>query len=172
MLATKRSAGVEPEVNLRKPMKPHKLGIHLDFETQGRRNHKSKTGASVALRKGLMSTKAIFEQECIPVGCVLSALYCTWGVSLTETPIWTETPLDRDPSEGTWDQAARQEVTSYRDPTVNRMTDASKNITLPQTSFAGGKKDDVNIIFTLHPLLRGRWVLPNLLWSAYTQVKG
>ena len=50
----------------------------------------------------------------------------------TETN-WTETPLgrdpldrdppkkehgtrDRDPQERTWDQAARQEVTSYRDP--------------------------------------------------------
>ena len=44
------------------------------------------------------------------------------------------------PPEGTWDQAARQEMTLYRDPLspVNRMTDASKNITLPKTSFAGG----------------------------------
>ena len=48
---------------------------------------------------------------------------------------------DRDTPEGTWDQAARQEVTSYKVPlpTVDRMTDASKNITLPQTSFAGDK---------------------------------
>ena len=46
----------------------------------------------------------------------------------------TETPL-----EGTWDQAAREEVTSYRDPLpVDRITDASKNVTLPQTSFALG----------------------------------
>ena len=33
----------------------------------------------------------------------------------------TKTPLDRDlsvPLEGTWDQAARQEVTSYRNPTL------------------------------------------------------
>ena len=43
-----------------------------------------------------------------------------------ETP-WTETPLDRDPPEGTWDQAPRQEVTSYRDSPVNRMTQASEN---------------------------------------------
>ena len=52
----------------------------------------------------------------------------------TETYPWTESPLDRDPwegtwdqaqrpPEGTWDQAGRQEVTSYRDPPVNRMTD-------------------------------------------------
>ena len=63
----------------------------------------------------------------------------------------TKTPLDRDPflegtwdqaqtpPEGTWDQAARQEVTSCRDPPPDRMTDTRpENITLPQTSFAGG----------------------------------
>ena len=45
------------------------------------------------------------------------------------------------PLEGTWDQAARQEVTSYRPPPQKkpRMTHASKNVTLPQTSFASGK---------------------------------
>ena len=43
---------------------------------------------------------------------------CPGGVSVRETP-WTETSP----------------------PPVNRMTDASKNITLPQTSFAGGNKD-------------------------------
>ena len=53
-------------------------------------------------------------------------------------------PLGRDPSgqwplEGTWDQAARQEVTSYRDTApVDRTTDKCKNISLPQTSFADG----------------------------------
>ena len=49
------------------------------------------------------------------------------GVLLTETP----PPGQRPPRQtvGTWDQ----------DP-VNRMTDASENITLPQTSFTGGNK--------------------------------
>ena len=49
-----------------------------------------------------------------------------WGWSHTETP------LDRYFPEGTWDQAAKQEVTSYWDlPTpVDRMTDTCKNITL------------------------------------------
>ena len=48
-------------------------------------------------------------------------------------------PETETPQEGTWDQSARQEVTLYRvtSPPVNSMTDASKNITLPQTSFAG-----------------------------------
>ena len=60
----------------------------------------------------------------------------------------TETPLaetwdqrQRPAWEGIWDQAVRQEVTLYRDPlpSMDRMTDMCKNITLPQTSFAGGK---------------------------------
>ena len=37
-----------------------------------------------------------WKLECIPVGCVQPARYCT-GVSLTETPSRTETPLDRGP---------------------------------------------------------------------------
>ena len=46
----------------------------------------------------------------------------------------------REPLERTWDQEARQEVISYRvPPHPDRMTDASENITLPQTSFVGGK---------------------------------
>ena len=49
---------------------------------------------------------------------------------------------DRDLPERTLDQAARQEVTSYREPLppwTEWLTDRCKNITLPQTSFAGGK---------------------------------
>ena len=41
-------------------------------------------------------------------------------------------PGTQTPVEGTWDQAARQEVASHRDPQVDRMTDASENITLPK----------------------------------------
>ena len=40
--------------------------------------------------------------------------------------------------DGTWDQPARQEVTAHTEiplPSMNRMTNASKNITLPQTLF-------------------------------------
>ena len=44
------------------------------------------------------------------------------------------------PPEGTWDQVARQEVTSYRDP--HGQTNRCKNITLPQTSFLGGNKEN------------------------------
>ena len=47
-------------------------------------------------------------------------------------------PLDRDSPGQRPPLAARQEVTSYRDPSVNRMSHICKNITLPQTSFADG----------------------------------
>ena len=61
MLATKRSAGVTLEVNLRNPLhadkKTCKQGIHPDFETQGRHHQKSRTGVSVALQKGRESSK-------------------------------------------------------------------------------------------------------------------
>ena len=76
-----------------------------------------------------------------------------------QRPLWTETPRQRPlarnphtetprqrppghrlsqtetPLEGTWHQAARQEVTSYRDP--SEQTNRCKNSTLPQTFFAG-----------------------------------
>ena len=61
------------------------------------------------------------QQECIPVGCVPPAALAIWGVS-TRHPPRTRLPLPRS-----------------RHPPVNRMTDRCKNITLPQTSFAGGK---------------------------------
>ena len=66
--------------------------------------------------------------------------------SLDRDPLVTD-PLKRtkehgtrswEPLEGTWDQAARQGSDIMRRPPVDRMTDASENITLPQTLFAGG----------------------------------
>ena len=52
MLATKRSAGVAPEVNLREhitqtPLASVKKAAHSGFETQRKHHQKSKTGASV-----------------------------------------------------------------------------------------------------------------------------
>ena len=43
-------------------------------------------------------------------------------------------PETKTPLEGTWDQAARQEVTSYRDPLhpMNRMTDIVKTLPCPK----------------------------------------
>ena len=75
--------------------------------------------------KKKQTNKKIPKQECIPVGYVPPALYCIGGLCPGRPPRQrppgrnmepeTET-LYRNPPEGTWDQAARQEVTSYRDP--------------------------------------------------------
>ena len=62
------------------------------------------------------SVKKLPKQENIPVGCILPTLHQT-GVSLTEIPLDRDPPerdppkeygtRDRDPLEGTWDQAAK-----------------------------------------------------------------
>ena len=67
----------------------------------------------------------LLQQESVPVGCIPPVL---------QRPPWTDSP---NPQEGTWDQADRQEVASYRDPPGR--TDTCKNITLPQTLFTSGK---------------------------------
>ena len=51
MLDIMGSASVTLEVNLRNP-------LHIGLETQGRAHRKSKTGISVTLQKGLMSSKS------------------------------------------------------------------------------------------------------------------
>ena len=95
--------------------------------------------------------------DSIPVGCVLPASDSGGGFPRDprdkdpptgQIPSWTETPLQGTSNQGqrtplppppqkeTWDQAARQEETSYRDnrppAPMDRMTDASENITLPK----------------------------------------
>ena len=94
----------------------------------------------------------------LPVGCVPPALYHTGGgESLPrETPPWTENPPGRNmgpeteiPLERTRDQAARQEVTSYKDPPRCGQTNASENNSLSQTWFTGGNNDDTNNVQTL-----------------------
>ena len=63
-MATKRSAGVVLEVNLRehvicKPLPSVNKAAHSGFEAQMRCHQKSKTGVSMAPKKGLMSSKKI-----------------------------------------------------------------------------------------------------------------
>ena len=73
------------------------------------------------------------KQECIPIGLRLPPSSSTvfGGVSVPETPLWTETPpdrprLDRDPPP----------------PPVNRIIDRCKQIiTFPTTSFASGNNE-------------------------------
>ena len=67
MLATKRLAGVAPEVNLRgciscMPLPSADKAAHSGFETQRRHHQKSKTGVSVSPQKGLMSSQKIFKK--------------------------------------------------------------------------------------------------------------
>ena len=66
ILAAKRSAGVEPLVNLREyvarmPPPSMNKAAHSGFETQKRHHQKSKTGVSVAPEKGLMSSKKFLK---------------------------------------------------------------------------------------------------------------
>ena len=69
--------------------------------------------------------------------------YLGGGSPWTETPPGQrppgQRPLDRDPidRDPPLQRPPRQEVTSYIDP--RRQTNVSEDITLPQTSFAGGK---------------------------------
>ena len=58
------------------------------------------------------------QQVCIPVGCVPPACWPYWAVGGSASGGRLGRPLS---------------------PLVNRMTDRCKNITLPQTSFAGSK---------------------------------
>ena len=71
-----------------------------------------------------------------------------------QRPPQTETPWTDIPPEGTWDQIQRlpegtvsqtgSDIIQNHPPPatpVNRMTNASKNMTLPQTPFAGGNNN-------------------------------
>ena len=59
MLTSFQSAGVTPDVNLRITQAK---GIHPGFETQGRRQLKSKTGVPVASQKGLISSQNFLKK--------------------------------------------------------------------------------------------------------------
>ena len=68
MVATKRLAGVAPEMNLREPALCTSLSsvnkaAHSGFETQRRCQQKSKTGVSMAPQKGLGSYKNYFKKK-------------------------------------------------------------------------------------------------------------
>ena len=66
MLATKRSAGVVPEVNLRERvtcMQSSNKAAHSGFETHRKCHQKSKTGVSVAPQKGLVSSKILKKNK-------------------------------------------------------------------------------------------------------------
>ena len=64
-LAAKRSAAFVRKANLGNPLRPgdkaSKQRIHPGFETQGRRQQKSKMGITVAPQKGLMFSKIFLK---------------------------------------------------------------------------------------------------------------
>ena len=67
MLATKRSAGVAPEVNLKEdvtctPLSSKNKAAHSGSETQRKHHQKSKTGVSVVPQKGLTSSKILIKK--------------------------------------------------------------------------------------------------------------
>ena len=73
------------------------------------------------------------KQECIPVGCVPPALYHAGGVSVKRG--WGSL------SRRGWAGLSRGVLSQVdRPPPPRGQTDACVNITLPQTSFAGGDK--------------------------------
>ena len=78
MLATKRLAGVTSEVNLREhtsqmPWRSVDKAAHSGFETQRRHHQKSKTWASVAPQKELMSSKD-FLKKITPMHQIINIL--------------------------------------------------------------------------------------------------
>ena len=80
------------------------------------------------------------KQECIPVGCVPPGAVAVLRGSPPGTP---HTPTPHPPGAGTPGTRHPPGPGTPQDqtpPPVNRMTDRCKNITLPQTSFAGGNK--------------------------------
>ena len=99
--------------------------------------------------------RVFIKQECIPVGCVPPAAVAIPG-GLHQAPPGTRYPPGADPP----DQATPQDQAplgpgiplgpgtppgpgtplGQGTPPLNRMTDMYKNITLRQTSFAGGNK--------------------------------
>ena len=103
------------------------------------------------------------QQECIPVGCVPPAHWPYLVIShacppqphtppaTMHTPPWPCMPP--------YNHACPPTTTHA--PPVNRMTNRCKNITLPQTSFAGGKN------------LKSKWILTDLLrpFEACSKIK-
>ena len=68
MLATKKSVGVTPEMNLRKPLhaqviKHANKGPTLTLKPRADINKSPKTGVSVAPQKGLMSSKNLGKKK-------------------------------------------------------------------------------------------------------------
>ena len=89
------------------------------------------------------------RQECIPVGCVPPAVVAVWG-GLHQAPPWIRPSQDQAPPGE--DTPPGPDPPRTRHPPVNRMTNRCKNITLPQTSFAGGKNTPSVVTLDQYPI--------------------
>ena len=78
------------------------------------------------------------EQECIPVECIPPAAVAVQEGGLHQAPPRGPDPPGPGSPLGTRPPRTRQPP-GDQTPPVDRMTDRCKHITLPQTSFAGGK---------------------------------
>ena len=85
------------------------------------------------------------------------------GLSLIDTPLardpgqrppWTDTSYTETP----WTETPWTETPLNRDSLVNRMTDRSKNITLPPTLFAGGNNRLDNYLGEGAPPVLESWI--------------
>ena len=83
-----------------------------------------------------MSLETSHEQECIPVGCFPPAAVAVPDGGLHQAP--PPPPEEAHPREEAT-PPRRKHPPGGSTPPVNRMTNRCKNITLPQTSFTGGK---------------------------------
>ena len=85
MLTSIQSAGIAPEMNLRISVQTRNHAskkIHTGFETQDWHHQKSKTGISVTLLKGLMSSKNFFKKTFDPNTDLQQLLTPTWTCNL------------------------------------------------------------------------------------------
>ena len=143
-------------------MKHANKGIYPGFETQGKHHHKSKIGVSVRpLKKDCCPPKLYFKTRMHSNRMRTTRSSSHLGGSPPVTPLGADPPGSRPPARHAGIPPAMQAgiATSWRPaarhagippamhagiahPPVNRMTDKCKNITLPQTLFAGGYKGE------------------------------
>ena len=99
---------------------------------------------------GIMYRETTFKQKCIPIGCVLPACWLYAVVSdegVCRPLFWGRPPLmEADPplDSDMWPEMHAEKPSQHPRPPpppreqINRMTHGCENITVLQTSFAGG----------------------------------
>ena len=112
--------------------------MHSLFPTKCWEVPNSKTGVSVTRQKNWYASK-LKKQECSPVGCIPPAAVVAIGGRVPQPPLGTmHPPGTMQPPLGPC--TPRYHALPPGPCTPCGQTHACKHITLPQTSFAGGKK--------------------------------